>query len=600
MRVWTALWSLARYRPGLYLTSGLLASIVFYLFPLAPGLIVRAFLDTLTGAAPVGLSVPGLLALLAGVGLARAVTIFGAVAVEVTVNQTIGALLRRNVLEQVLRRPGARALPATPGEAVSRLRDDVRIISLFLTWTLDPVGQAVAFAVALAVLISIDPLVTLTVFLPLLVVIAVVNGASKRVERYRRASQEALGEVTGLLGEVFGAVTAVKVAGAERRVVAHFERLSATRRATALYDLLFSQFLSSISFNAANIGTGVLLLVTAQAMQSGRFSVGDFALFVSYLGWLTQVTSMFGNFLTQYRQTGVSLVRLTALLGAAPPTALVARQPAHLRGPLPEVPPPIRTASDRLARLEVAGLTYRHPDSGRGIEDVALTVTRGSLTIITGRVGAGKTTLLRTILGLLPRQAGEIRWNGTPVAAPAEFFVPPRSAYTAQVPRLFSDTLQANILLGLPEAVVDLPAVLQTAVLEHDIAKLPAGLATLVGPRGVRLSGGQIQRTAAARMLARDPELLVVDDLSSALDVETEQLLWQRLSDRAVTCLAVSHRRAALRQADRIIVLKDGRVEAAGALAQLLAGCAEMQQLWEQESGAPARADQPSGNADGR
>ncbi len=147
----------------------------------------------------------------------------------------------------------------------------------------------------------------------------------------------------------------------------------------------------------------------------------------------------------------------------------------------------------------------------------------GTFTVINGRIGSGKTTLLRTLLGLLPRDAGEIYWNGTSVADPASFFVPPRSAYTSQIPQLFSATLKENILLGLPEEQVDLQAAISTAVMEQDLANLEQGLDTMIGTRGVKLSGGQAQRAAAARMFARDPELLICDDLSSALDVETER-----------------------------------------------------------------------------
>ncbi|VEP12995.1 ABC transporter ATP-binding protein [Hyella patelloides LEGE 07179] len=583
--IWHSLWQLIRYNQRLYWADTILWLFIAGL-PALPGLIIREFFNALTNESSFLLSIWGWIALFLGIGLARIVAIFTGCITKTQHRFTMSSLIRHNLLMGLMNRPGAEPLTdrgnsdrsVSPGAIISFFRDDAYQLENNVVFTNEIFGEAVFAVGSLVLLLSINAQITLLVFLPLILIIIILQRISDRLKLYRRASRQATQQVTSMVGEMFSAVQAIKVANAEESVLARLRQTCDRRQQLMVRDRLLTAILESSFENLVSIGTGVILLFAAWLMRSPNdsLSVGDLALFIYYLSYITNFFAFGGEFLAQTKQSEVSLERMAGLIDSEG-SGITAHHRLYLKPIAKQTPklPRIQSLplleSDRLQDLLALNLTYCYPGTNRGITDVSLRLRRGSFTVITGQVGSGKTTLLRVLMGLLPMQSGEIYWNGQKVNNPSQFFAPPRSAYTPQVPQLFSNTLRENILLGLEKSNEELEMAIALAVFDRDLATMPNGLNTPIGVKGMRLSGGQLQRAATARMLIRQPDLLVFDDLSSALDVETEQKLWSRLfsihsanPNWTPTYLVVSHRRSVLDCSDRIILLDRGRVEMTG------------------------------------
>ena len=563
-------WRVLRADPAAWLLA-LGLWVVFFSLPLPIGLALRAVLDRLPPADAAGLA--GALALLAGLQVGRWLLLLPAIVQWHGAYVFWQTLPRVNVLRSLTGDPGpvTGRLPGSPGEAVSRFRDDTRDIANVLDVWLDLLAAGITSVAGLAILWAIEPRSAVAMVLPILVVLWTGHLLAARLRRWRWAEREATAAVTGFIGDVFGGIATVKTAAAEAAVLDRFEEIGHRRADAARRDQVGTQLSQTLGGITSNAGLGLALLAVVPAVRRGDLSVGDIGLFTTYataVGGLPRVTARWATF---QRQGDVAAARLARLVPQQDPDRASATAPTWLRhGPPPFVPvsvtaPLSRAGRDRLDHLEVSDLGV-HLDDGAGanpsgqLRGVDLTIRRGQFVVVTGPVGSGKSVLLRALLGLVPRSAGTVQWNGEEVADPSVLLVPPRAAYVPQVPRLCSEPLEESVLLGYEASGLD--RVLALACLDDDLVDMPDGVRTTVGAKGVRLSGGQVQRVATARALIRRPELLVIDDLSSALDVTTEARLWDGLfaaTDGNLTVLATSHRPRVLERADVVITLERGR-----------------------------------------
>jgi len=541
----------------------------------APGFIMREIFNRLTHNAILDWNLLALIALILAFALARVTALLTAIAIESVTWNRGAALLRANLFEDLLRRPDASSLAFSSGEAVNRLNIDGFALPWYLVNIQLTIGAGLTALVGFLAMASTSLSLAMLALAPLVVEILFVRVINHYRTPLFRRRREAEGKVSSFLAETFAAVQAIQVANAEIRAARHFRNLNSVRRDVSVKEQVASNLLNSFSGDFEQVSIGVVLLFAARLLHAGTFTVGDFVLFTYAVPAVVDFAFYLGMNLANLQDARVAFGRLRetqgselAQLRVKPyPMAIGIARTNPAQSPITQ--PPI----EPFRKLTVKDLSFRYVSTNRGIEQVNFSIHQGSFTVITGRIGSGKTTLLRVLLGLLPKQAGEIWWNEHLVDDPSAFFGLPHSAYTPQVPRLFSESLRENILMGiLPEADdINLTQAIQQSVLTTDITQLENGLVTRVGPRGVRLSGGQMQRAAAARMLIRKPHLLVVDDLSSALDVNTERVLWDQLTSSSLTntILAVSHRPPVLQRADQIIVLKDGKVDAIGMFAEL-------------------------------
>jgi ATP-binding cassette subfamily B protein len=436
-----------------------------------------------------------------------------------------------------------------PGEVVARTMDADRMARYADRWVDFLNGLAISVITAFVAGTALAG----GVLLGVMTASAVASSFGRRVAgRSAAASSAARARFGRSLVSSLDSIRTVKLAAATPDVHRHLRDVDDGRVSAAVREHRVQAMLDGVPIVMVQVGVvsaWAVLVAGGWGLATALMVAGA----VNGFDWFGRVA---GSVITEAPGTR-AWMRATSKLAGGGDLMHLPEQVDLVRGIAPD---PVPAPRDPLTELRVSGLTAVHDDGTIGVTDVDLEISPGELVLLLGQVGSGKSSLLGALAGLVS-STGDIRWNGRLLDDHQADLRPGRISHVAQVPRVLSGTFRGNVALDHDGRGV-LPA-LETARMGRDVADA-GGPDALVGHRGVRLSGGQVQRLALARALACDSDLLLADDVSSALDATTEVELWSALRTRGATVIGATSKAAALAQADRVVVLVEGRVADTG------------------------------------
>jgi ABC-type multidrug transport system fused ATPase/permease subunit len=441
-----------------------------------------------------------------------------------------------------------------PGEIAARVQEEYRLTGHTQAWRK---LLTAPLTLALLVVLSGSPLAGAIGLGMAGVMFAAQVLGSRSVAAAARKAGDSAAELGRLLGSALDAVRTVKLAAATDGVLAQVARVDGRRVQASLREER-TDFLVGL---APSVLSRAATVLAWSLHLNGTWSLGTTLLVSTSIGTFSWIGYSLGDLVTS-SASARRWVEVTSRYAGTDRLADVPRDVDLFAGtPIPAGTPPAEEvkAPGTLRELRLDGVSATHDDGTVGVAGVDLTVRSGELVLVVGRVGSGKSSLLGALSGLVD-VGGRLTWNGTDVTDPETFLRPPRVAHVAQVPHVVSGTVADNVRLDHDRPVTGPVA---SAGLDRDVAEA-GGTGTLVGHRGLRLSGGQVQRLGLARALATGSDLLLVDDVSSALDAVTEAEVWSGLRAAGTTVLGTTSRAATLAAADRVVVLDGGRVAAVG------------------------------------
>jgi ATP-binding cassette subfamily B protein len=480
-----------------------------------------------------------------------------------TLGERVVADLRDRVFEHILGLSPAFFDRTQTGEVLSRLTADTTQIKAAVGASVSiALRNVVLFVGASAMMVITSPRLSAFVLAAIPVIVLPLVAVGRMVRRRARFAQDTLAEASAYAGELIGGVRTVQAFTYEDTAAARF-RAAVERAFAAACDSTRSRaVLTAIVIFLVSTSVVVVLWVGAQDVLAGRITAGRLSQFVLYAvfaaGALGELSQVWGE--------------IAAAAGAAERLFEIKAIEPAIRAPAQ----PVALPSPPRGEVAFENVHFSYPTRAdtSALHGVSFTVRRGEKVAIVGPSGAGKSTIFHLILRFYDPTAGAVRFDGVGIEQADPRELRRRIALVPQDTTIFATSVRDNIRFGRPDASdAEIEKAAQAAAASEFIKRMPQGLDTPVGERGVTLSGGQRQRIAIARAILRDAPLLLLDEATSSLDAESETLVQKALADLMAerTTLVIAHRLATVLSCDRILVLDQGRIVEEGTHETLLA-----------------------------